>query len=314
VDYGERLFQERDRVDPTFRAVKGRRVILLLGDQLDRALVLDWCERVRARVLPWVGAIARGKGIKRGAPVYCTSGLVTLAHMWIFGAHPVGPYKAGPSGERGCHYPPLPTDTSKRLLYVTNLQRKLRRAPDLVVVGTMHWEVARWNEVPIKTFGPLMKNPDITHYVQTRVQREFLVDVNWLLHQLRSHLPNVPIAWRTTPPPPTALYVKQWLKSERSDPAALRAVALAAPLLNRAGREAVANNQGMFTIEVAKILNEGQDARQYLRARHEGGRKVLDTVTLTPAANWELANLLLNIVEQRGAHKRPAGGGKKGGR
>eukprot|EP00959_Pyramimonas_sp_CCMP1952_P268413 5612130-Pyramimonas_sp.AAC.1 len=26
-------------------------------------------------------------------------------------------------------------------------------------VGSMHWELARWNEVPSKLFGPLMKVP-----------------------------------------------------------------------------------------------------------------------------------------------------------
>eukprot|EP00959_Pyramimonas_sp_CCMP1952_P380812 7978850-Pyramimonas_sp.AAC.1 len=68
----------------------------------------------------------------------------------------------------------------------------------------------------------------------------------------------------------------------------------------------------MFTIEVAKILNEGQDARHFLRKRNEGGRQVLDSVSLTPEANWELANVLVNVVEKRaGGHKK--GGTKKGG-
>ena len=44
---------------------------------------------------------------------------------------------------------------------------------------------------------------------QTRVKQEFFTDVRWLLHQLRSHLPKVPIAWRTAPHPPVSLFVKQ---------------------------------------------------------------------------------------------------------
>lgn len=67
----------------------------------------------------------------------------------MLGVHPTGPYRHYPPAmaDAAFQYPPLPRDTAKRLPWLRKVKAKFGRGPTMVVLSSMHWELARWVQV-----------------------------------------------------------------------------------------------------------------------------------------------------------------------
>jgi hypothetical protein len=89
--------------------------------------------------------------LARGAPAFCTIAGVTIAHFFMLGVHPTGPYRHYPRtmADAAFQYPPLPRDTAQRLPWLRKVKSKFGRGPTLVVLSSLHWEIARWVQVRI---------------------------------------------------------------------------------------------------------------------------------------------------------------------
>jgi hypothetical protein len=67
----------------------------------------------------------------------------------MLGVHPTGPYRHYPPSmaDAAFQYSPLPRDTAKRLPWLRKVKAKFGRGPSMVVLSSMHWEIARWVQV-----------------------------------------------------------------------------------------------------------------------------------------------------------------------
>jgi len=216
----------------------------MFGDSVNRAVVSDYCERIKGEKVDWAGT---NFTYKEGAAAAVTCGHTAMnfrfSFLNIYGSHRHGPYTNAHSNSAADPF----ADTQLRIARGLELYTSVYGKPDLVFFRSDLWDIHSHSQCPTqghkrKTLSDRVwwlkgcdQAPDVDMHrmvaltnqtTRSHIVAEFIAETRWCVQYLKKLLPEATVALHTVPTPSWGLELFFELESSLRLVSAVEDVAL----------------------------------------------------------------------------------------
>lgn len=187
-----RQLDQRELLSANTTHLPGTRNLMLLGDSLDRYVVLAACDLLQTTPVDWTGGAIAYRDAYAG--LLCSSANLNVSFVHLYGSRQKGPYLHGEVNSKIDPY----TDTPLRIAFAIERIANITGArPDFVVYQTSLWDARSYNKPAYRGLRNVTQL-DVLQAIFTKYHHNTVHNVKLIKSMLSTA---APVILRTTPEP-----------------------------------------------------------------------------------------------------------------